>query len=139
MAEPDDKPAEEEPKVNVRGEITLPLGGEDYGLRPSRTAIEAIEEKVRPLAGLVAEAGRGDLGLKDMATIAAELMKAYGAAHPELPNVQTYREASVDRLKDLIHEAGQVRILTRISVVLIGAINGGFTAAGEMKPTETTS
>jgi len=128
---------DEEAKLDARGQVTLPLGGVDYGLRPSFAAISAIERKLRPLPALVAEGGRGDLSLADMGIIAAELMRAYGEANPSDELADTYKTSKPERLAELIYEAGSPRILARLLVVLIGSFNGGYTASGEAKPPET--
>lgn len=139
MAEVDAAAAAEEPEVDTRGEITLPLDGVDYHLRPSRKAISAIEKKLRPLPALVAEGSRGDLSLVDMSIIAAELMHAWAEANPSGERALGHREAKPERLADLIFEAGAPGIFTRLLLVLMGAMNGAYTAAGERKPTETTA
>jgi hypothetical protein len=124
------------PPVDARGEITLPLGGHEYHLRPSRIAISAIEKQLRPLPALVAEGARGDLSLVDQAVIAAELMKAWGLANAGDPMAEQHKGAKPERLADLIYESGGTRILARLLAVMIGALNGGYTAAGEMRPPE---
>lgn len=142
MAETESAPAGadagELPKLDARGQITLPLDGQDYQLRPSRTAISAIEAKLRPLTALVAEGSRGDLSLKDMGVISAELMHAFAEVNPKHELIDDYRGAKPERLADLIYEAGSPRILARLLAVLIGALNGGYTASGEARPPATT-
>lgn len=127
----------EDPQVDTRGEITLPLGGVEYHLRPSRTAISAIEAKLRPLPALVAESSRGDLSLKDMGIIAVEFMRAWAEANPKGERVVGHRDANPDKVSDLIYESGAPKIFARLVAVLMGALNGGYTASGERKPTET--
>ncbi|HEY1605623.1 MAG TPA: GTA-gp10 family protein [Allosphingosinicella sp.] len=125
--------------LDTSGQITLPLGGEDYVMRPSWEAIQSIERQLRPLFDLAGAANLGKLTIEEMAVIAAAMMRAHGKAAPEDANARTYNNADVGRLAELIYEAGAPRVCARLSIVLIGALTGGYTAAGERKPaTETT-
>jgi hypothetical protein len=121
---------------NARGEVVLalnPLEGIVYQLRPSREAISAIERKVGPLAELVVRGLSLSLTVEEMGEIAAEMMRAYGQAHPTDEHVTTYRNANPSRLADLIYEADAMKMCGRIAVVLKAAWTGGVTAAGEVK------
>jgi len=120
------------PKVNVFGEIKVPLDAE-YGLRPDFEAIEAIEREVRPIEQLLADANAGTLSIGEMAAITRHLMRGYGRAHPDDERILAYREANVKRLAELIYEAGAPRVRARLLVVLMGAVTGGYDASGEAK------
>ena len=52
-----------------RGEASLHIGGIDYLLRPSFTALVAAEEELGPLFALVERAGAGQLRLGEMAAL----------------------------------------------------------------------
>jgi hypothetical protein len=119
--------------ANDRGEVFLPLEGVEYGLRPSREAISAIERQLRPLAVLAGEATRLELPLEDLGVIAAEMMRAYGKCHPDDPNIVTYQSSTPERLADLIFELGVPKACVRFRELLLAALLGGVTAAGEMK------
>jgi hypothetical protein len=121
-------------KVNRRGELTLDLGGASYGLRPSFDAIEAIESKVQPLETLVAELNEGRVRAAELGIIAAELMRAYGAAHPDDPLKHDYQGANPRKLAELIYDAGIPRVRMVLFVILAGALTGGYDAKGEAKP-----
>jgi tail tube GTA-gp10-like protein len=122
-----------EPAVDFRGQVSLPLDGQDLMLRPSFEAIAAIEHQLRPLFDLAQDATRGQLTLEEMGVIAAECMRAYGRAYPEDPLITVYRGASSEKLSRLIYEAGGPKTCARIMVLLVGALNGGYTAEGEAK------
>ena len=133
------KEGEAEAKLNPLGEISLPLDGQQYQLRPSRKAISNIEQQLRSLPQLAADARSGMLSIEEMGLIAAELMRAFGEANPEDPLVRDYKGAKPDVLADLIYEAGAPAINSRLMLVLIGALTGGYTASGEAKPTTRTT
>ncbi|HEY0116289.1 MAG TPA: GTA-gp10 family protein [Allosphingosinicella sp.] len=125
-------------QVNRRGELTLNLGGATYGLRPSFEAIEAIESKVRPLDVLVETLNQGRVPLAELGIITAELMRGYGASHPDDPMIATYRGSNPEKLARLIYEEGVPTVRIVLLVILAGALTGGYDAAGEVKATGTT-
>lgn len=133
--------APDEPKLDVRGQLPMPLGGEDYLLRPSFEAVLEIERNLRPAFELAQDAMRGALTLEEMAVCVVAMMKAQGKTLPDNdPQASVYRAASVDQIGRLIYEAGGPRICARLMVVLTGCVNGGYTAEGEAKAgTETTT
>lgn len=133
--------ASEEPKVDSRGQISVPLGDppQDYVLRPSHEAIMAIERQTRPLFQLSSAAEAGALTLEEQAICVVELMKAYGTANPEDELASDYRGANVKKVGALIHEAGSFRICARLYLVLSGALFGGYTASGEVKAATETA
>lgn len=119
--------------VDVRGQIKVSLGGADYMLRPSHEAIEAIESTLgRSLMELAQQALAGTLKIADLAIICAEMMRAHGRANPDAG--PSYKGAQAERLAGLIYEASPPTITARVAIVLMGAVTGGYTAAGEPKP-----
>lgn len=128
-----------EPVVDARGQIALPVAGQNYILRPSMEAIEAIERELRPTYQLATDASRGALMLSEMAIICAEFMRAYGKANPDDPLATDYKGAQAENLAPLIYEAGIPIVCARLMVILVGALNGGYTAAGEAKAGTATA
>ncbi len=132
--------AKADDEVDARGQMTVPLDGQEYVLRPSLEAILAIERQTRPrtLYDLATEASQIRLPIEDLATIVAHFMRAHGKASPDDPLATDYQGAKPERLRDLIYEAGIPSITQRVYVVLLGAISGGYDASGEVKaPTIT--
>lgn len=124
----------EAPQVDTRGRLTVPLGGADYLLRPSEEAIDNIEKALgRSTMVLAGQAIRGDLSISDLATICAEMMNAQGRADPSAG--PSYKGAKAEKIRGMIYEQGAPSITARIAVLLMGAVTGGYTAAGEPKPT----
>jgi hypothetical protein len=129
--------AEPKAELDPRGQITVPLDGQDYVLRPSFDAILEIEREVRPLYQLARDASLGALTLDEMGRITAILMRAHGATMSSgAPNAMGHRKANPDKIARMIYEAGPAAICARLMVVLIGATNGGFTPEGEAKAAE---
>lgn len=125
---------EDAPTLDLRGQMALPLGGEEYLLRPSHTAIIAIEKRLgRTCFVLSGQAMRGELNTEELAVIATELMLAEGR-HLGKDAPAVYKGAKVERISELIYEEGAPRILARIAIVLLGAATGGYTAKGEARP-----
>lgn len=127
------KPKPDQPTLDVRGQIMVTLGGADYLLRPSYEAIAVIEKHLdRSLMELAQQALSGVLTIADLAIICAEMMRAHGRADPTAG--PSYKGASAERLAGLIFEASPPAITARVAILLMGAVTGGYTAAGEPKP-----
>jgi hypothetical protein len=127
--------ATDEARVDTRGQICVELEGVSYMLRPSREAIAAIELQTgRSLYDLAGEAISGRMQTATLGLIVAELMRAYGKANPEDQLHTTYAAAKPERIAELIHEEGVPFIVPPIVAVLMGALTGGYTASGEVKP-----
>lgn len=125
--------------ANERGEITLPLDGQNYCLRPSYVAIKKAQADTgQSLAELTAAANGQRLSIEDMAIITQEMMKAWGMANPDDPLSGSHTGASRARLEELIYEAGALKIQPRLAVVLIAALTGQVNASGEMKAVAKT-
>jgi hypothetical protein len=120
--------------LDLSGQITVTLGGQDYRLRPSWEAIIEVEQALRPLFSLATDASRGVLTIPDMATLVAAFMRAEGKRMGDkAPQVSTYRNANEEKLSKLIFEQGAPSVCARLMVLLVGALNGGYTAEGEAK------
>jgi hypothetical protein len=112
-----------------RGEHELLLAGVPYRLRPSHTAMRAIERKTeRSTLTLIQRGNAGALSLEELGTIAAELIRA-GAA----PDDFQTQNVDAERIGELIYEEGLHKALGRLTLVLLDAASGGRTASGEAK------
>ncbi|NLS28157.1 hypothetical protein S2M10_31660 [Sphingomonas sp. S2M10] len=110
-----------------RGEHELVLGGKTYVLRPSFEAIAAAEKKAGyALTVLARMANTGELSLRQVGVIAAELIRA-GSDSDFVRNVDD------ERIAQLAYEAGMRTIMPRLALVLIDAALGGRKASGEAK------
>ena len=128
-------------ELDLRGHITVPLEGVEYVLRPDYEAIESIEEQLgRKLYELASDATQSRLSYLEMGVICAEMMKAHARAKPDDALYTTYRAANPKRLSQMIYDYGGPRVMARLTVLLVGALTGGYTASGELKAgTERTS
>jgi len=122
-----DPPVDQPRAVPERGEHELDLGGVVYRLRPSRTAIRAIEAKTeRSLMALVRMGNAGDLTTDQLGTVSAELIRA--GAEDDLT-----RNVGAERLSDMIYEEGVAPVCARLTLCLLDALSGGRTAEGNAK------
>jgi hypothetical protein len=129
--------ADETPEVDLRGEISIPLEGREYGLRPSFDAIKRIERLTgKNHEHLAQQAIQQNLTYEDMGIICAEMMREYGKANPDDPLKSSYLGAKAEKLEKMIFEEGKPKIGVRLAVVLTAALSGGYTASGEAKATE---
>lgn len=125
---------------NLRGELTITLEGVEYPLRPSFTAIVAIEDKSgKSLQELAIAADGGGLSLQQMAVIVVEAMSAYGRANGRNDLVGWKYE----RVAELLFDAGLMIVQPRIALLLAMALTGGHDpgeamATGETMMTEPT-
>lgn len=127
------KKKEETADVDVRGQITIPLEGQEYTLRPSYEAIKRIEELTgKDHAQLAHEAVQQRLSYTDMGIICAELMRAHGKACPDDPLRSSHVGAKPETVEKLIYETGKTRIAVRLAVVLVASLSGGYTREGEL-------
>jgi len=112
-----------------RGEHELELGGRTYLLRPSFTALSAIEEKTgRTMLELLRMGNAGALPLVIAGTIAAELIRAGADENDELT-----KRVSPAKISELIYEQGVGQAVARLTLCLVDAATGGRTAQGEAK------
>lgn len=132
---PDAEPGPQTVKLDERGQLSITLDA-DYVLRPSAEAImEAERETGLSLYDLASLAANSRMRLDQMGICVAAFMRAHGKACPDDPMIATYRAAKPARLAELIFEAGAPRIMGGLTVLLAGAINGGYTSSGEAKLT----
>lgn len=124
------------PHVEERGELALPLDGQDMILRPSYEAIDAFEKATgKGLLQLARESLNGSLTLAETAQIACECIRAWGRANEDRGSAG----ANTQRIAELIMESdGGLRLaLSTISAMLALAVTGNYTAKGEVKPVTT--
>jgi len=113
-----------------RGEHELDLGGVTYLLRPSFTAISAIEQKTeRTTLELLRMGNAGALPLATAGAVAAELIRAGAEDKDELT-----KRVSASRIAELIYEEGVGPVVARLTLCLLDAATGGRNAKGEAKP-----
>jgi hypothetical protein len=126
---PQQAPVLQPTPVADRGEFAMTLDGVTYRLRPSFTAISAIEEKTgMKLIPLANAGGRGDISLEHLGVIAAELIRAGAKADDE-----STRNVGATRIAQLCYEAGIPAALARVTACLLDAATGGRTIEGNVK------
>jgi hypothetical protein len=112
-----------------RGEVSLALGARSFKLRPSYTALRAVEKKSgRSLMELARLANKVALPLPDLAIVATEMIRA-GAGEDDLGA----KAASPDKIEEMIFEEGVAAVSPTLFTVLFLAATGGVTASGEIK------
>jgi hypothetical protein len=120
--------------VDTRGQISGELDGTAYVLRPSYEAImEAERETGLSLFDLAGLASNGRMTLEQMGVVTAAMMRAHGKANPDDPLKSSYAGAKPSKLSQLIYEVGGPRVMGRLTVLLVGALTGGYTSSGEVK------
>jgi hypothetical protein len=119
-------------KANAeRGEHSISLGGKTYVLRPSHAAITAIEEETgRATLALVRLGNCGELSLKQLGIIGAELIRAGADEDDEFT-----QGVDADRIEEMIFEnpKGLPEAQSRFGLCLLDAATGGRTVSGEAK------
>lgn len=124
----------EEITLDTQGQVTAPLDGTEFVLRPSFKAIATAERETGlTLFDLATQAANGRMSLDTMGIVVAAMMRAHGEACPDDPLKSSYLGARSDRCSELIFEAGAPKIMARLTIVLAGALSGGYTPSGEMK------
>lgn len=126
-------------RTSASGEIDLELEGVAYRLRPSFTAIREIEQALdRSILEVAKAAETGSLTLDDAGIITAACIRAQALAVGD----HTLATIKPARAAEMIYgEPGGLLTALRVSLypLLLGAILGKYTAAGEMKPRPTTT
>ena len=118
-----------------RGEHELPLGGRTYRLRPSYSAIAAIERKSeRALPELIRMGNTGGMPLSVAGVVAAELVRAGAAEEDALT-----KKVSAEKMAELIFEQGIPGAIARLTLGLLDAATGGRKASGEVRAEATTT
>jgi hypothetical protein len=129
-----------------RGEVDLVLEGQRFVLRPSYTAIVAMEKKTgKSLVELATSAEQCALSQDTQAIVVTELVRAWGreladneyATAAEKAVFTAARGANPDSIGELLYPVGVLAVQPRISVVLGLALSGGCLPSGEMKTTGT--
>ena len=132
----------------VRGEVDLVLGGQSFVLRPSYTAVVAMEKKTGfSLLQLAQLAEQGVLTQEALASVVTELVRAWGreqildeyASPSERSHVTSAKAASVESIADLLYPVGVMAVQPRIAIVLGLAATGGCLPSGEVKATGMTT
>jgi hypothetical protein len=122
-------------KANAdRGEHELVLAGKKYRLRPSHTALKAIERETdKTVLALVRAGNAGELSLEQLGIMGAELIRAGADEKDEMT-----RAVDAERIEELIFEEGVVPATTRFTLCLLDAARGGRKASGEAKAAPAT-
>lgn len=121
-----------------RGEFTLVLDGETFGLRPSYEALQAIEEETgKGIVDLARACIGGTATMREVSMIAGECVRAWGREK----NRTSAIGAQNARIGQLImtSEDGLLGTMPMLAALLTMAIRGGITASGELKAATTTS
>jgi hypothetical protein len=130
----------------LRGEVDIVLDGQRFVLRPSYTAVKAMERKTeKPLIELAQLAEMGMLMQDAQAIVVTELVRAWGralvldeyATGEEKAIATSARGANVDAIGELLFTTGAMSVQPRVAIVLGMALTGGCLPSGEAKPTET--
>ncbi|MGE3304282.1 MAG: hypothetical protein AB7M12_14350 [Hyphomonadaceae bacterium] len=117
----------------VRGEVDLTLDGTQFVLRPSHTAMIAIEKATgKSCLALAGLAHDGEITLGDATIITTEMIKAWGVSR----NDPVASNVDAQRIGELIHEFGLMKVVMRIALVLTNAVTGGVKADGTPKEGE---
>jgi Phage tail tube protein, GTA-gp10 len=118
------------PVVNAeRGEHELELDSATYRLRPSFSAIVAIERKCESsLIELASFASVGRLSLDRLGIIAAEFIRAGAEAGDSLT-----RNVKAEKIAELIYVEGVPKITAKLTIALLDAVTGGVDAEGNAK------
>lgn len=132
----------------LRGEVDIVLDGQRFILRPSYTAILAIERKAgKPLLELAALAEQSMLTQEAQAIVVTELVRAWGrglvldeySSAEEKSIATTAKAANAESMGELLFSVGAMAVQPRVAIVLGAALTGGCLPTGELKPTETTT
>jgi len=116
-----------------RGEVDLVLNETRFVLRPSHSAMVAIEKRTgKSCLALATLTADGQLTLADATTITVECIKAWGSQVGD----QVAANVDAERIGELIHEYGLMRVVLRLELVLLSAVTGGCKADGTPKEGE---
>lgn len=130
----------------IRGEVDLVLDGQSFVLRPSYTAIVAMEKKAgRSLIELAQLSEQGALTQEQQAIVVTELVRAWGrelaedeyATAAQKAMITAARSANADTIGELLYPVGVMEVQPRLHLVLGMALTGGYTPEGKLKPAET--
>ncbi|MDF0489209.1 hypothetical protein PX554_13795 [Sphingomonas sp. H39-1-10] len=128
----------------VRGEVDLVLEGQRFVLRPSYTAIVAMEKKTGlPLIQLAQLAEQCCLSQDAQAIVVTELVRAWGraliideyATGADKAIATSAKGANADTIAELLYPVGVMAVQPRLAIVLGLALTGGCLPSGELKAT----
>jgi hypothetical protein len=131
---------------DVRGEVDLVLEGQRFVLRPSYTAIVAMEKKAgAPLMQLAQLAEAGALTQEAQAIVVTELVRAWGrglvsdeyASAADKATASSARGANAETIGELLYPVGVMAVQPRIAIVLGLALTDGCLPSGEVKTAGT--
>jgi hypothetical protein len=119
-----------------RGEHELTLDGRKYLLRPSHTALKAIENGTgKATLALIRLGNAGELSLEQLGIVAAELIRAGADESDALAQA-----IDAERLEEMIFEndgpdgvGGLPYAQSKLTLCLLDAATGGRKASGEAK------
>jgi hypothetical protein len=119
-----------------RGEHELTLAGRSYVLRPSHTALKAIERETgEATLTLVRHGNAGALTMEQLGIIAAELIRAGADVDDSMTQA-----IDAERVEELIFEntgpngvGGLPYAQSKLTLCLLDAATGGRKASGEAK------
>lgn len=119
-----------------RGEIEIDIDGVPHVLRPSYEALLAIEKVTgRGLVELAIRADEGVMTMPEAAAVVTECIRAQGKATGDR-DMQEYRLANVG---EALIETGLLATIRRLQVLLLLAVNGGYTGKGERRARATAA
>jgi hypothetical protein len=126
------------PAIEDRGELALTLDGTRMVLRPTFEAVSEIEATLdRGLVDLARAAVAGKLKMSETAQIVGACVRAWGR-ETDNKGVAGANDKRIARLimdsDDGVHEA-----MVTIGGMLSMAVTGGYTTAGELKPSMITT
>lgn len=112
-----------------RGEHEIVLAGKTYRLRPSHSALSAIERETgQSTLALLRLGNAGELTLEQLGKVGVQLIHAGAEKQDTLT-----RALDAQRIEELIFEEGLPQAQARITMCLLDAATGGRTASGEAK------
>lgn len=115
-----------------RGEVPILLGDRTFPMRPSYTAMQAIEKAHGPLLALTTRLGSPvhRLDIDEMSTIVTECIRAAGKDRGDA----MLQAIQKPKIAELIFDQGIVSVVGSLEVLLINMITGGGKA--KKKPDE---
>ncbi|QUT08432.1 hypothetical protein KFK14_17680 [Sphingobium phenoxybenzoativorans] len=123
------------PANALRGEFDLVLEGEAYTLRPSYEAIIAFERGTgKTLLELARASDALAISLEESSVVVTECIRAYGRE-----TQSSLQAVQLQRITEMVYEAGLVEVVARLGVILWMAVSGGCAASGKAKTTGTTN
>lgn len=124
------------PANQYRGEVDLVLNETRFVLRPSHQAMVAVEEQTgKSCLALAVEAADCKMTLRDATIITTLCIQAWGASTDDEAG-RVARAVDQERIGELIHEYGLMKVVLRLEIVLLNAVTGGCKKDGSPKEGE---